>query len=364
MSDDTGTRPATPWPLRIALVVGTRPGARCGVADYTARLGEAMAQAGADVRIVDGDAWSPVAVAGHLSGPLAPNAADLVHLQYPSIGFGASLMPHALGLLARGRCLVTLHEYHLTRRLRRATMGAFTAGFRHLVFTNEAERAAYARAFPASRGRSSVIPLGSNLPVVREPPAERPLIAFFGQIKPRRGLEPFIEAAALAAAAGRGYRFAVIGAPLAGMEGYLAELRRHAQGLSLDWHLDLDAAAAAPILARSWCAYLPFPDGASGRRGTLVAALSNGVPVVTTRGPATPPGLEAAVRIAATPAEALAAIDGLFADPAARSALAAAGRRFAEPFLWPRIADRHLGLYRALLDATPAGALRAVQTVR
>ena len=52
--------------------------------------------------------------------------------------------------------------------------------------------------------------------------------------------------------------------------------------------IDLSFEGVALQMASSLAAYLPFPDGASYRKGTLLASLTNGLPGVTTVASTTP----------------------------------------------------------------------------
>jgi hypothetical protein len=107
----------------------------------------------------------------------------------------------------------------------------------------------------------------------------------------------------------------------------------------------LPAAELGAWLAAADLALLPFIDGASTRRTTLIAALQQNVCVVSTDGPltdqelATHPALSlTAVSDAAAFAETTAA---LAADRGRRAALAAQGRRlYEERFGWSAIAER------------------------
>lgn len=75
----------------------------------------------------------------------------------------------------------------------------------------------------------------------------------------------------------------------------------------------------------------PFPDGVSGRRGSVMAALAQGVPVLTTDGPLTEPFWRESSGVQLAPvwdAEALAgAVQALLEDDQRRQALACEGQR-------------------------------------
>lgn len=123
-------------------------------------------------------------------------------------------------------------------------------------------------------------------------------------------------------------------------ERWRAELIAHTPGWS-DRVLApgaLSADAVAECLRACDLVLLPYPDGVSSRRTTLMAALANGVPVVTTGGQLSEPvwEQEQAVAIAA-PHELAAIACQLLDDPPARAALSRRGRDLYER----RFAMRH-----------------------
>jgi glycosyltransferase involved in cell wall biosynthesis len=116
---------------------------------------------------------------------------------------------------------------------------------------------------------------------------------------------------------------------------------------------------------------LPFLDGASARRGTLMAALAHGLPIVSTlparqspvAGPATVwlgsgPGAasvrdgEAILLVPPDDASALAvALGRLRDDVALRSRLAAGAREVAARISWPSLAEETLRIYASTFAA-------------
>jgi glycosyltransferase involved in cell wall biosynthesis len=92
----------------------------------------------------------------------------------------------------------------------------------------------------------------------------------------------------------------------------------------------LPADGVAAHLAACDLLVQPFPDGASSRRGSLMAGIGLGLPVVTTHGPATEPVWAAEGLVASVPAGDAAALkdtaEGLLADGPARADLARRAR--------------------------------------
>lgn len=96
----------------------------------------------------------------------------------------------------------------------------------------------------------------------------------------------------------------------------------------------LDASALSTTLQACDLVVQPYPDGASSRRGTLMAALSHGVPVVTTDGRLSEPiwRESGAVRLvpAGDPDALLEAVAALCGDASDRTRLAREGRALYE----------------------------------
>ena len=109
---------------------------------------------------------------------------------------------------------------------------------------------------------------------------------------------------------------------------------------------DADVAAALNVCD---VLLMPYEDGASLRRGTLMAGLANGCAIVTTT-PATPlPELvdgEHLIYVAPGDAEAAAfAIERLLSDAKVADALRQNARKQSQLFRWDSIAERHVELY-------------------
>lgn len=340
--------------MRVMLLAPEFEGS-CGVLDYSHRLAGALARLGVDIHIASGRSEGRLSLRA-LSAELRAGSPSVLHLQYPMAGFGASLMPQLATRLAPLPCVVTLHEFSQVHPLRRLASLAFSRADA-LIFTTPEERDAFCRWRPESRRRSMIVPLGSNIPCLAVDEADsadagrRDLdsICYFGQLRPRRGLEAFLALARLAARRAPRLRFLVLGAVPAGRESYCQALRDSCGDLpNLAWELNHDQMEVAHLLAGQGFAYLPYPDGVSGRRGSLLAALGNGVLVITTPGPEIPPGLSAAVAFAGAPEAALTCIERLLGSSESRCLQRAAADAWVRDRGWQSIAERHLALYRQL----------------
>jgi len=174
------------------------------------------------------------------------------------------------------------------------------------------------------------------------------------------------------------FRLVVIGAAATALEdrAYADTIRQQIVRLGLDQRVTItghcaEADVSAHLLAADIAA-LPFTDGASYRRGSLLAALAHGLAVVTTlqandqgrktneddarrfgRSPSVlRPFVDGENTLLAPPGDApalAAAIERLASDSGLREQLAAAGRALAAQFGWDTIAAQHEQLYEHLI---------------
>ena len=336
--------------MNICMVTGAVPGVRCGVEDYTFQLAQSLTAGGTAIDLVREADWT---VAGTRRAIAAIRAArpDIVHIQYPALGYGASIGPHLLAGLAGAPVLLTLHEYSAFRLPKRSSLLAFAIAARHIIFTTGFERDCFLGLFPWCRSKSSIVPIGSNIPFLPHRPTPGARIAFFGQLRPDRGLEACLELARLAKERGRDWRVQIIGGLNPEHRDYLAGLGARAAGLDVEWLVDLEAEAVAQLLSRASAVYLPYPDGVSERRGTLMAALGNQAAIVTTDGPFRPSEIEQAVRLANGTEEAFEALEAIIDDAAAAANMRAEAARLADRYDWGRISEEHLRLYARFAPA-------------
>ena len=331
--------------MKIALVIGSCPAGVCGVGDYTACLSDALAARGVEVRLVVSEDWRVVG-ASRVRDSLKDF--DLVHIQYPTLGFGYKLGPHALSLLRSS--VVTIHEASQRRILRKLSLLPFMVRPKHVIFTSEFERRFVTKRVPWVSRISSIIPVASNIRVFPQE-RERTLseIVYFGLILPRKGLEEVVELSRLIKSGGLALKVRIIGRPRPEHMEYFEKLRFVTAELPVIWDLDLSEEQVAERLASSAVAYFPFPDGASERRTSLKAALANGVAVITTRGPHTPRNMESSLTFSKSPEEALIAACALIKSQEERTKLARNASEYLRQCSWGRVAELHLAIYRSLL---------------
>jgi glycosyltransferase involved in cell wall biosynthesis len=336
--------------VKICFIVGENNPNHCGVRDYALRLAAALDENGMTATVLSAPNWSTRAFVSFCRG-LRKLDFDIVHVQYPSIGFRWSLWPHFAGCLARrSKSVVTLHDHSLLPYAQRLSTHLFRWTTAQVLFTTDFEAARYRATLGKWGADQQVVPIGSNIspyPVDLERNRD---VLYFGQIRPGRGLEDFIELARQSFALSKPFRFVVVGGVSERRSEYYRTIREQTPSF-VQWSIDLPSDDVAEVLASSFAAYLPFPDGASFRRGSMLAAMANGLPVITRAGAATVPELRCSLMFATGAEEALGHLDRLCDAPECFREMLVRARSLTRQFSWEAIARRHAEIYLTLLSA-------------
>jgi glycosyltransferase involved in cell wall biosynthesis len=388
--------------MKITLLSGEYPPRPGGVGDYTEQLARALGARGHHVSALtiesgalaiyhvgaaEGAPWRETLVGyagldwSHRCWPAVVAALDRLgpdwlHIQYQTGAYamrpGVNLLPWRLrGLAGRPRVAATFHDllepylFPKAGPARRWVNARLARDADAVVATNAADARGLAALRPPGAPAPAVIPIGSNIPVAPPPGFAREdwraalgaapgelLVAYFGLLAASKGVDTLVEALARLAAP---WRLVLVGGAATAPQdvAHARDVRARIAALGLAARVvetgQLPAPEVSAHLLAADVAALPFRDGASFRRGSLLAALAHGCPLVTTA-PA-----EAADAAALAPAAALvppddpaalaAALARLAADPAARRALGAAGPALAARHGWEAIAARHEALY-------------------
>ncbi len=334
--------------MKIAFITGSLPPDTCGIGDYTAMLMQALGDQGVATEALYDRNWN-LGNTSSLMRRLRSLDYDLAHLQYPTVGFGWHLTPQVMSMLVRP--VVTIHEISLAHLLRKLSLYPFALRARHLVFTTDGERDYARRCAPWIDSTSSVIPIGNNIPVGRgyeERTGNE--IVYFGLLRPNKGLENVLNLASLIKQRQLPYRIRLIGKPFPPGSDYFKTILRRCSDLPVELSIDQDDEKVMALLSHAAVGYMPFPDGASGRRGSLLALLANGIATITTRGPQTPQALDDCVVFADSPEQTLLQVERLCTDRAFRETLSGKARTYAEQHSWKAIARLHIDLYERLLQ--------------
>jgi glycosyltransferase involved in cell wall biosynthesis len=335
--------------LKIAMISGN-PDIACGVADYTQHLVAELSHAGV-VHSPAPENWGLRSSASILR-EVRQQGVDLVHVQYPAADFGFGLAPQGVAFLTRifaVPLVVTIHEFSLTHSLRKLASSLFSHADA-LVFTNSFELEHFSRVAPWVRNRVFVVPVGSGVPFLTAEHQDDFEVVYFGLIRPNKGIEMFLDLAALSLANHLSYRFVLIGSPQVREQEYFRSISQRMAALSnVVLETNLAAVAVAQRVARAGFAYLPFPDGASERRTSLIAMMGNGLTVLTTQGAHTPKELTGAVVFVENERQALEQLKALTNASQARARLKANALEYVQRFQWSSIAQKHVEIYRRLL---------------
>lgn len=333
----------------VLMVSGSWPPQACGVGDYTERLCRELEGNGITVVRFADDRLSQLYSVGAVRRATEADC-DVVHIQYPTAGYGRSFTPAALPATVHDKpVVVTLHEYSVFRWYRRSWFSPYARHCAARIFTTDEERGLYEQRFPERSGTDHTIEIASNIPAASGVPRSPGRVAYFGLIAPQKGIEAFLDLCEAAKAAGAGLSFDLIGAVPERHKAYAAGILQRATACGARIFTDLPDEAAAQRLAGATYAYLPFPDGASAKRGTLAAAIVNKLIVVTRHSAITPEWIRRVTFGAGAPSEALEVLSRLQVDPALREASLQHTVQAGARFRWDAIAARHADLYDSLL---------------
>lgn len=346
--------------MRVVLL-GYAKEVACGASDYTQRLAGALQAAGVCVHLLEVNSWK-VKHVGSIASHLGQMRCDILHVQYPASVYRRAVAPIILLAMEKWRRVVTIHEFSQAHPVRKSLCLAAVATSEAAIFTTRVELEAVARLWPWARRKAVVIPIGATVNCEvgmtshEDGQAGAGHVVYFGLIRPKRGLEEFLEVARRASERGWQQRFEVIGRTPTFAEGYAEEVRRRARELAnVHWVGGVEAGELAERLRGAVAAYLPYPDGVSERRSSLLVMLEAGVPVVTTVGKATTEDLRSAVIAVRGAEDALEAIRRLSEDRELREEMRRRGRHYAAARSWERIALEHKALYERIFSRRSRG---------
>ena len=371
----------------MLLVTGEYPPEVGGVADYTACLRGALAERGVEVAVLTrGRPARPEAGVyrrvsrwdARVLGDLASRTprGGIVHLQYQPAAFDLRGEICLAPLLLRAvrpdvRIATTFHDARVPRLFPAAgplrPLGVrLLARASHAVLAADPSDLAY---LGGPSPRHHRVPIGPNVRC-RPPPGydrgafraqlgladDALAIAYFGFLNASKGLECLARAFELLSHACPAARLLLLGGATSASDPtdratartFLRRLGPLAERVVRPGYLP-PGALSAHLLAAD-VALLPYADGASPRRGSLLACVAHGLPVVTTAGPGLTRELARAV-LPCPPGDAAslaAAVTRAARDVALRARLRAGSERLAAATGWATIADRHVSLYAGL----------------
>jgi glycosyltransferase involved in cell wall biosynthesis len=385
--------------LRVLLIADVYPPAICGIGDYSAKLAAALVDRGVDVHVltksVDGApaeeeldgvvvhrlarhwTFADVQPILHAAGDLGPGT--IVHLQYPSLtGYERrpmiNLLPAVFRTLKRRFPLVvTMHGFHEHRMRWRMRALPMLWANNALVFVHRRDQEMASRWAPLSARRSAMIPIASNVEAAKLDAAARDQVraelgfspsdcvaVYFGEVRPEKGphvLLSTVEGCRERCPQAKALIISTVGTHKHELTSYEREVLAKLDRGSREGWAKLARAetseCAGQLLQAADIAVFPFTMGAGENRGSLIAAVVNGAPVLTTRGESTPPSYEENFGVETVSAEDSAAFSArlieLIESPTDRAVLAAKARGAAGRFSWSSVADQTIEVYRKCL---------------
>lgn len=186
------------------------------------------------------------------------------------------------------------------------------------------------------------------------------LLGYFGFLNASKGGDTLISALAILDDRKAKVKLVLIGGATGASDptdaAFAAQIDKQIRRYDLADRIIRTGFVAAPEVSANLLAcdavVLPYRDGVSFRRGSLLAALAHGCPVITATPAAPLPELRDGENIRLVPpnsAPALVlAVSGLLDAPAVRARLGQGARALAERFGWDQIAARTLAFFRSL----------------
>lgn len=387
--------------MRVLYITGEYPPHQGGIADYTAILRAEMRAFDVTSEVLTGSdcaSTEPTVhpVVGTWGFPfwgvaqqiIRERRCDVVHIQYQTAAFdlkpAVNLLPWYLKRRAsRPAIVTTFHDLRTPYLFPKA--GPLRRWVNHMlgrhsdavILTNPEDREEWDAAVNAgvpSWKRTPVhqVAVGPNIteaPITAERrqalraaygiPANAFLVGFFGFVNLTKGLDTLFEAARILRDQKIPVHVLIIGGSLGASDPYNAVYQEHLQRTIYRLRLDaedvllstgyLSPTDASHALATCDAMALPFADGASLRRASMLAGLDHGLPLVTTYPKQPSPEIQESNAMLLVPPENPAALSQalcrIYEDQALADTLGAAARQFAQRFSWPVIAEHTLAVY-------------------
>ncbi len=299
--------------MRILLISGSLPPMKCGVGDYTAHLAKALTRQGnTDIAVLTDVSATPkpsnfdfevfpichgwiLSDIGRIALAVRRWKPDLMHIQYPTQGYGQRYLPWLLPVLFRmaGIPVVqTWHGYDSRRMTRRLLPNSVLSGGLIMVRPEYMDHMQPLYRWLNRRKHTKFIPNASTISPTQLSVEERStvrsrfcphnfrLLVFFGFAYPDRGTELLFQIA------DPGQHHLVFISDLNAADPYQASILEQAQWppwagkLSVTGYLP--AEEVGRILAAADAVVLPFKDGGGMWNTSIRAAISQGTFLLTT----------------------------------------------------------------------------------
>ncbi|MEA3490202.1 MAG: glycosyltransferase family 4 protein [Candidatus Omnitrophota bacterium] len=356
-----------------------------GIGDYTRILVQKLRQRGHDVHVIAsgryagddqrvikiGDGYWGIRELVKAFRKIREGRFDVVHLQYTpvSYGFGVTFkfLPFLIQISIHDILFVTTFHTLVGGKWISRLNALLLSAFSHkIIGTNEEVAFLFRKWLGLFKGKFSQIPIGANVsPAETDIRQTRELLAKkygivkdavilsnFGFSNPGKGFEDLIDALNRLNVNGRYYvlQIGAIRDEDVEFRNYLKSLiRMRGMEKNFIWTGKLDQQQASALLKASDIYVVPYTDGISIRRGSLMAGIVNGLPIISTfprvEVPYFKDGKNVVLVERGDPVRLAGAVERLAKDKDLREKLSVGVNELAEEFDWDRIADRTLKVY-------------------
>lgn len=334
--------------FKILLITGSFPPDHCGVGDYTAKiLSHLQKSKEFEVLLFHKSNWKLNKFFKYIKEFYSAKA-NVYHFQYPTEGYGYSFLPLLLvaGLFLK-KTVITVHEISSRNRLAYIYTQVLIFFASKVAVANILEYR-HACRFVLNKKKIVIIPIGSNISKsdLNIHFQDRNIdLAYFGHIRPIKGIESFLEAVSKLNSK---FKIKIIGQVLEKYLSFFEYVKSQCQKLDIELLLNKDESEVASILSNVKIIYLPFPDGISNRRGTLLAAIENGCTIVSTKSQMEEFNafFDKYCYLVESNEEAALIIENLLSEKIFPKELT----EIKYEFSWKKIVDEHLRLYKNLIN--------------
>ena len=381
--------------LKLLMITGTWPPMRCGVGDYTSMLCDHLSRLALNVHVLTSRPARPeLHIDGHYLLEVHPRVEqwnfsalrvlksavleikpDIINLQWPTAAYGRSLAINLVPMILRTGfpkipLVTTLHELRYFNSVNRLRVWPSLLFSQRVIIVDPLDLGCVKQLYAPAVARCRHIPIGSNLPALSRgydrAECRKQLgiadtdfvVGFFGFANPPKGLEVLLAALRHLKEIQPQIKLLLL-SQLSEQNSYQRRLLHDLKTTGLD-RITVNPEYAEPrrageYLAAADCAALPFLDGVSVKRGSLMACLAQGLPIITTT-PVVGEINEFQNRVnmllvpPREPKPLAEAIRQLLQDPDLRARLALGAWDLARLFSWEDIACRQMKVFEEALE--------------
>ena len=305
--------------MKIALICPNYPPSATegGVSHYTQKLAQSLSGLGNTIYIVTGEEYLGSGSDGNITVFRFPGkwkrqsvremalklksmSIETINLQYTPSMYPESFKFAWRYLAKRFVSTISFHTLWGGRKLNHLFALSLLQTSDGIIATNSEVKYLLKKYFRNLLKKVQFIPIGPNIELVKESICtenllkkyqfrpERNVIAYFGMAYQGKGLSSLLEVMELLIKShGLDVQLVIIGGGLSDSEKYISERKDLAKKLGIGeriiWTGKIDESEVSDLLSRSDLVVLPFSNGVSDRRGSLLTVLAHKKAVITTK---------------------------------------------------------------------------------